>query len=472
MLRLVLALWRLVLPFLLFLLGWGVVVDRALARFGLSQPVLDTPAKTTAYGWFLAAIFGVGAVLSYNLAALVYRLTRGAPRNTVHPPAMRRSGGGTAGLLAPYQRIGLILAGGGAKGAYQAGAMRAIWEFLEEHDAIDRVRMVAGTSIGSWNAMFWLAGLVRPPATGGPSAHEAWWSAIRPERILDFDWFVPMMQNHIARSTPWRTAFQQIFRDTPAIHDRLATMLSSRHAPTPAPLNFYLTRSNVEAAVLEFTTNSWGMAELERIDPQTGARVPVFDTSLYHVLDGADPPGAFQELEDAVFASMDIPPVFPLTRMKAPGFGTEWFEDGGVIENLPMLFGTQVEHCDLLFVLPLNATFRAPVNHRSIIARLSRVMEARQGVIERNAFKLAYLYNELHQATGKSLVSIFAICPAGRLAVGTVDFHKRREAGAAYRLMYDATAQELKEGFGNLTPQWIRLATVGANGERRRVDEF
>src|SRR5258705_13981642 len=103
---------------------------------------------------------------------------------------------------------------------------------------------------------------------------------------------------------------------------------------------------------------------------------------------------------------MHIPPVFPLPRMKAPGFGTEWFEDGGGIENLPMLFGTQVEHCDLLFVLPLNATFPAPVNHRSIIARLSRGMEARQGVIEGNAFKLSYLYNVLHQRTGESLAAI------------------------------------------------------------------
>ncbi|MCB0287727.1 MAG: patatin-like phospholipase family protein, partial [Calditrichaeota bacterium] len=68
-------------------------------------------------------------------------------------------------------RIGIINAGGGAKGAYQAGALKAIYEFLEENNALDKVKMIAGTSIGSWNSMFWLAGLVKPPATGEMSAH-------------------------------------------------------------------------------------------------------------------------------------------------------------------------------------------------------------------------------------------------------------------------------------------------------------
>jgi predicted acylesterase/phospholipase RssA len=55
-----------------------------------------------------------------------------------------------------FGRIGLILAGGDAKGAYQARAMLAIYEFLEEHNALDRVKMVAASSIGAWNALFWL----------------------------------------------------------------------------------------------------------------------------------------------------------------------------------------------------------------------------------------------------------------------------------------------------------------------------
>jgi len=474
--RIVLAVWRLVIPLVLFMLGWGILVKDALEYFGLSRPVLDTQVKALLFGALLVALFVLGLILSYNLAALFYRATRGTPRVAVHEPARRRP---TVHPLMKYKRIGLILAGGGAKGAYQAGAMRAIWEFLEDQGALDRVCMVAGTSIGAWNALFWMAGLVRPPTAGDESAHESWWRAIKPERILDFDWYLPLARNHVARATPWRRTFRRLFVAYAPVREELVRLLAPRResrdpgGPRKVPLHFYLTRSNVKRGLLEFTTNSWGVADMVRADARTGVTKAVVDPSLYQVLDGADPSGALGELEEAVFASMDIPPLFPFVRIADPiAREDEWFEDGGVIENLPMMFGTQIEQCDLLFVLPLNASFDAEVNHHSILARLSRTMEVRQGVIERNAFKQAYLYNDLHKATDKPRVTIFAICPAEPLALGTIDFHKPREAGVAYRLMYEETAKELREEFGRLTPDWIRLATVGPKGRGKYIEDF
>jgi len=46
-------------------------------------------------------------------------------------------------------RFGLVLSGGGAKGAYEAGAVRA----LRELDVADRVYGVSGTSVGALNAL-------------------------------------------------------------------------------------------------------------------------------------------------------------------------------------------------------------------------------------------------------------------------------------------------------------------------------
>ena len=446
MLRLLLALWRLIVPLVALMVAWGFLTDAILQAFGLHRPVLVNAWSTMGYGLLLVILFGAGLLLSWNLAGLVYRLTRGTPRVTVQAPVEDSGPRTPSTLLARYERIGIILAGGGAKGAYQAGAMRAVWEFLEKHGALHRVRAVAGTSIGAWNAMFWLAGLVRPQRSGEPSAHEAWWSAIKLERIVDFDWFVPFRRNHLALATPWRHAFRKLFVEQPSVRTRLVSLLTARRdraaARQAVPLHFYLTRSNVGHAVLEFTTNSWDVADKTRIDARTGTPVPTMKSSLYDVLDGSNPAQALQELEDAVFASMDIPPVYPYMGMPdESGTKTDWFEDGGVIENLPMIFGTAIEECDLLFVLPLNASFSATVNHRSILARLSRVMESRQGVIERNAFKHAYLYNDLHRLENKKEVSVFAICPAGELSVGTMDFHKPREAAAAYRLMYEQTGR-------------------------------
>jgi len=45
--------------------------------------------------------------------------------------------------------LGLVLAGGGAKGAYEAGVFKALWEL----DIIRRISVVSGTSIGTVNAL-------------------------------------------------------------------------------------------------------------------------------------------------------------------------------------------------------------------------------------------------------------------------------------------------------------------------------
>jgi predicted acylesterase/phospholipase RssA len=186
-----------------------------------------------------------------------------------------------------------------------------------------------------------------------------------------------------------------------------------------------------------------------------------------------------------VFCSMDIPPLFPYMEINKD----EFHEDGGVIDNLPIRFGTEVEECDLLFILPLNASFEKKVDQRSLIRRLTRVTEIRQGVLERGSFKLIYLYNELASLRQRvkdleallpgvepppveglpearalseqkvaeralerkhKVVDVFSICPAPELSISTTEFWKTKEAGAAFRFMYEVTRNELKQ-FRSLT---------------------
>ena len=47
-------------------------------------------------------------------------------------------------------KIGLVLAGGGAKGAYEVGVYKA----LRELEIVDNIKVISGTSIGSINALF------------------------------------------------------------------------------------------------------------------------------------------------------------------------------------------------------------------------------------------------------------------------------------------------------------------------------
>lgn len=50
--------------------------------------------------------------------------------------------------LEPQEKIGVVLAGGGAKGAYQVGA----WKALEEYGVTKNVSVISGTSVGALNA--------------------------------------------------------------------------------------------------------------------------------------------------------------------------------------------------------------------------------------------------------------------------------------------------------------------------------
>jgi predicted acylesterase/phospholipase RssA len=463
-------------------------------------PVLgiDVTIRLFLDGITIVLLISLGVLLSYNAAAWAYRHLRTPPKVTV--PLPLEPSPGRSKRLDRFESIGIILAGGGAKGAYQAGAMKAIYEFLEENNALSKVKMIAGTSIGSWNAMFWLAGLIK--SDGGPSAHEAWWRSISLARTVEFDSYWPLRTNHFLLPTPWQETFKRIFAQPPEVRARLARIFSQPSQAATDPIHFYFTRSNVERGLLEFATNWTGISGLVR--PRLRTMIPddveaVVPEDRYEVISGTNLDDALNRTERAVFASMDLPPLFPYASIKLDM--TEWFEDGGVVDNLPLGFGAQVENCDLLFVLPLNASFAEEVNQTSVIKRLTRVVDVRQGVIERNAMKMTYLYNELAALRNKiemlgpagarpsragqerlettalkrdhGLMSVFAICPAPPLGVGTVELWNARGAGAAFELMYAATKYELAENFdADTNPNWIRMTLVSPRGERTYIDDF
>ncbi len=464
-------------------------------------------------------LLALSLLLSYNLAALIDRKFRRASKLNVHDPVAPASGPRWNTPIERFMkarkldelRIGIILAGGGAKGAYQAGALKAIHEFLEANNALDKVRMIAGTSIGSWNAMFWLAGLIKPPAPNAASMHEQWWRSIHANRLVEFAFYMPMMKNHFLNTNPWQRAFENIFVQTPLVREHLDKLFfkPGSSGSGESPIHFYFTRSNVEQGHLEFATNNnslpdmmrpkWGTANIDDTEPMVSGE-------LYELItkDGdADP---FQRTKLAVFASMDLPPLFPYTMIRTKK--NEWFEDGGVVDNLPMRFGTEIEGCNLLFVLPLNASFAEEADQRSIAKRLFRVLDVRQGVLEQNSIKLARLYNErtrlvrelisrepnssqVPSGSGKAPssspprelpvkahlkfvrsslpdpVSVFAICPQAPLDIGTAEFWKTEEAGKAFDLMYVATKSELEEEFlQTADPNCLRVVLVSPRGER------
>ncbi|HUP19922.1 MAG TPA: patatin-like phospholipase family protein [Gemmatimonadota bacterium] len=497
---------RFSLPFAAAAVGWlGVVFPWLLVRVvpavqGWRPPVF-TGVWEAAHGPVLAGALVTlllalaGLLLALWAAAAVYRILpprvvlwhrpSAAPLTPPRPPA--------AGALGRYQRIGIVLAGGGAKGAYQAGALSAIHRFLAERGALGSVRTIAGTSIGAWNACFWLADRIGEE----DGMCERWWSRVRLSEVVAPTFWLPTRRNYVLSADPWRRAFRALFAEDPAARDRLLRQLADADAPGNA--RFYFTRTNVVRAHLEFSTNRREMVDVENA---SGRRRPLVPGDRWTRARNLG------ELEEAVFASMDLPPLFEHIRI-----GDELFEDGGVVENLPIYFGTGIEKCDLLFVLPLNASFTARSRSRGVLKRIERVMAIRQGALERKALKDVYLYNELavlrdrlegtpaalpkaapldapagspdalREAAAKSLaeraarrvhrpVQIFAVCPDEPLLLDTLEFWKTDAAGRAFRTMREYTLYELEKFDFTAPPNWIRVALVGPEGEVRYLEDF
>jgi hypothetical protein len=231
---------------------------------------------------------------------------------------------------------------------------------------------------------------------------------------------------------------------------------------------------------LKYATNWPGIAD--RLD-QLG-KDKDDDYRFFELIEGGD--DALERTSDAVFSSMNLPPVFPYLKI-----GDGLFEDGGVIENIPFRFGAPIEDCDLLFVLPLNATFqdRDVANH-TLLRRVLRVADIRQGVLEAHALRTSDTINRFAQRIERfefgintiasaaslegvaaealggvreeiaelyaeyKLLYVFTVCPSGKLELGTFDFWNRRGVQDAFDLMYLQTRRELQNRlFEDIEPE-------------------
>ena len=453
------------IPFILLSGSWVYFFKRVkeLLRVVFGNPLGALPLdrlEDILIASFIVLLFLAGIFTSYNLSVFInWLLVRYGlkPRSlgavTAYRPSYcdspRRN-------LDDVEKIGIVLAGGGAKGAFQAGAMKAIYQFLSENNALHKVKVISGTSIGSWNALFWLTDLIASErGWDHPSAHEIWWRSISLKSLIAPSWYVPCLRNAFFATTPWQRQFDDLFSND-VVKEKIVR----------SDIHFYFTRSHVRSGKLECTTNSQDVRDLPRVSFTRISR----KKSDQDFLEG---------VKAGVFASMDLPPLFPYIEM-----ADEEFEDGGVVDNLPVMFAA-MESCDLIFVLPLNSDFNAEPNHRSLLSRFIRVMDVRQGALERGNLKSLYLYNELavlrkyaqalqdrlNQAdlvlpTSKAVemsetlrralarsheaARLFGICPQRTLVESTIDtaeFWKAREAGRAFATMYKRTSFVLENSF-------------------------
>jgi NTE family protein len=207
--------------------------------------------------------------------------------------------------------IGLVLQGGGALGAYEYGAITALFDLIDEAASTGgdiTLRVVTGVSIGAINAACVVGAADRADAR---QRLDAVWD----DFVVDVPYLPPALNRDLALcSVPHFYAFRSDWLTMPSwtylydTHQLLQTL--SDHVDFAA-LNanktaFVITAADVESGVLtRFANQKVGDTKPTTIEP-------------HHVL-----------------ASGSIPPQFPWTDI-GPGAAAHHYWDGGIVDNTPL----------------------------------------------------------------------------------------------------------------------------------------
>lgn len=214
-------------------------------------------------------------------------------------------------------KLGLCLSGGGARGAYQAGAIKA----LSESGILDRIEVFSGTSIGSANASVLVS--------QSPKALEDVWFNI-PQDALKHE------KNLFAR---WREARLKAIDQGLYSMDTFSSIMMNNIDSEK------LKKKKVFVTVSDGGDENKGLFGLVRSSYQHYMRKD--NKVIYIPLDELDQ----EEAHKAVIASCSIPLIFPAVKQDH-----HKFYDGGVFDNTPVK-PLEASGCTEVIVIQLNKTF-------------------------------------------------------------------------------------------------------------------
>ena len=205
------------------------------------------------------------------------------------------------------KKMGLVLSGGGAKGAYQIGMFRA----LEELGLTDQICVISGTSIGALNGMAY--------ASGGVAGVRSMMFGFGEQMAV-----VKKQTSHeqiaVSREAVSRGAVTvEQFAENPDFSEYDAGVLAA-----------FLQKLLPDEALQAYSRSMYACAySLNRCRPE------------YFHLNGRKP----QEQRDLILASASLPFVFPPVK-----YQESYFLDGGVV---PQVCGAHAEHADKIPLKPV-----------------------------------------------------------------------------------------------------------------------
>ncbi len=275
----------------------------------------------------------------------------------ISSPQLLRKG---AKRMLPFERVALVMQGGGALGAYQAGVFQAI------HEADIQVDWLCGTSIGAINGAL-IAG--NPPQRRVERLREFWETITRPPiRLPNMPWLADLPRALDDQSRAWlnkMSAFGTMLNGVPGFFVPRAMPPLSSPAESPDQASYYDTAPL--KALLERLVD-FDLINSQAMRFSVGATNIRSGTTVY--FENVDRPITAAH----VMASASLPPGFPPTEIDG-----EYYWDAGLVSNSPMQFviDNRQGHSALVFRVDLwDANGEVPLDITSAYLRAVEIHSA------------------------------------------------------------------------------------------------
>src|SRR3954447_15068480 len=294
----------------------------------------------------VSVTFAAPRACERTLAWLTVAALAGAARASAERPAAARErsteqayGAATVPRMPVSETVALVLAGGGARGAYEVGALSALLPALEAEGR--RPSLVLGASVGALNTAF-IAATAHRPSDEVLAEGRRIWSEVTYDQVLSG-----------LGSLRGLGRLGAYLAEAVGLPVRALSLLDP--APLPATIerliDFGQLNENAAAGLVHAGVVTTAAATSRSVVFHTGAPSPPPDEKR-----GID--YARTQLAPAhVLASAAIPSLFPAVRIERPARVRGWHWDGGTRLNVPLKPALTLG-ADRVVVIGLNSVAR------------------------------------------------------------------------------------------------------------------
>ena len=324
----------------------------------------------------------------------------------------------------------LVLSGGGALGAFEAGVIRGLW------DAGERFDLICGTSIGAINASFVAQGKVDELST--------LWHGIsnRQPSVIDY---IDQVQRALVFVTDLEAVGRGSVLRLPSLALRWMqlgskkALLQLRGLVKPdavtqilqAELNFNSLQSSLIVTASNLTFGS-SDAFYVFIGPEAANAEKAFLSSREGFVNHAL---TYENFATAVRASAAIPLAFEPVPMNLGTQGNKDYVDGGVANNVPASLAADAGATDILAVLLQPAQTTQPTYPTASILEI--------GVASLTLMQQRLLEQDMNSANRRAGVNVRYVRPPSALPMSVLDFGNQAAINAAFDSGQQA-AQQVK----------------------------